>query len=246
MKIMKTPVTFPVRRQGTAENKPCQIAWLEEEHFSQVKALQDDILATLTRKDWYFPLTPAEIGNILAGKAGQAVGAFVGDQLVGFGAVYYPKDHGDNLGRDVGLPAPELKQVVHLEACFVHPAYRGNGLQTKMGKLLIEEVLAEGEYRHLLATVMPANIPSITDKFTQQMKIVALKQKYNNSWRYIFYRDLRNPALCPEKHWTEGELIPVSSLDLRRQLVLLAQGYQGAGYRKTGAGLDILYGKRIN
>lgn len=236
MKSMKRPAPFLVRRQDTAENNPCQIAWLEERHFSQVKTLQDDILATLPRQDLYFPLTPAEIGNILAGQAGQAVGAFVDGQLIGFAAVYFPRENTDNLGRDIGLPAPELRQVVHLEACFVHPAYRGNRLGTKLGRLLLEEVAAKREYRHLCSTVMPANIPSIIEKFTQQMKIVALKPKYNNSWRYLFYRDLWTVA--PQE---AGETIPVPSLDLSRQLTLLAQGYQGTGFRKVGTGLAILY-----
>ncbi|NLY92288.1 MAG: GNAT family N-acetyltransferase [Firmicutes bacterium] len=238
---MNEPATFVIRRQGTTESYPCQVDWLEESHFLQVEELQAYILDTLPCKDLYFPLTPAEIRNILSGKAGQALGAFVEDQLIAFGAVYFPKDNGDNLGRDIGLPAPELRQVVHLEAFFVHPAYRGNRLQTKMGKLLLQQVLLGKEYRHLCATVMPANVPGIVDKFAQKMKIVALKQKYNNSWRYIFYRDL----------WTEElfqawETIPVPSLDLCRQLTLLNQGHQGTGYRKTGTGLEILYSKKSN
>jgi hypothetical protein len=131
--------------------------------------------------------------------------------------------------------------VAHLEACFVHPAYRGNRIQTKLGELLLQQVLSEKEYRHLFSTVMPANSPSIVDKFVQKMKIVALKQKYNNSWRYIFYRDL-----WVEEDFKERAAVPVPSSDLQQQLTLLNRGYQGIGYRKTGTGLEILYDKKAN
>ena len=121
------------------------------------------------------------------------------------------------------------------------PEYRGNALQTKMSALLIKRVLPSREYRHLFATVMPANLPSLISQFKQKMKIIALKQKYNNSWRYIFYRDLWVKEHFEEEE-TKNEAIFVSSLDLPRQLALLRKGYQGLGYRKTDAGVEILYG----
>ena len=238
---MDFPVNLEVRRQRTAERYPCQLCFLDKGDSSQVEELQGYILETLENKESFFPLTPAEIGNILTKEGGLALGAFVGNQLIGFGAVYFPKDNADNLGRDVGLDESELKQVVHLEVCFVHPDYRGNALQTKMGKILIKQVSLLNEFRYLFSTVMPANIPSITDKFVQKMKIVALKQKYNNSWRYIFYRDL-----WTEERMAEGKIISVPSMNIPRQLTLLNHCYQGIGYRKTGTGLEILYSKKAN
>lgn len=233
---MNLQANFEVKRQGTPEKNSCQVYWLEESHLSQVEALQELILKSLMNKELFFPLTPTEFSNILTGKGGFALGAFVEGQLIGFGAMYFPRVQEDNLGRDVGLSVSELRQVAHLEVCFVHPDYRGNALQTKMGRFLIEQLSLFKACRHLFSTVMPANIPSIIDKFTHQMKIISLKQKYNNSWRYIFYRDL----------WVEEELeeqksISVPSMDIPKQLKLLNQGYQGISYRKTEAGIEILY-----
>ena len=232
--------SFEVIRQGTVERYPCHLSWLDKRSAPQVEGLQEYILNTLVNKEYYFPLTPAELRYILTREGGMALGALVEGQLIGFCAVYFPRDNNDNLGRDVGLIGPELRQVVHLEACFVHPDYRGNGLQTKMSAHLLERVSTLKEYRHLFSTVMPANIPSLISQFKQEMKIVALKQKYNNSWRYIFYRDLWAKTHHGEVEMKSGT-IPILSLDLPRQLELLSQGYQGLGYRKAESGVEILY-----
>ncbi|NLW57002.1 MAG: GNAT family N-acetyltransferase [Firmicutes bacterium] len=237
---MELPASFEVTRQGTSERYSCQLSWLDNSSASQVVELQEYILKTLANKEFFYPLTPAEFGLILTGEGGLALGAVVEEQLIGFGAVYFPENNDDNLGRDVALCGAELKQVVHLEVCFVHPEYRGNALQTRMSALLLKRVSQLKEYRHLFSTVMPANLPSLISQFKQKMKIVALKQKYNNSWRYIFYRDL-----WAKEHFVEEEdkreTISVSNLDLPRQLTLLSHGYQGLGYRKTEAGIEILY-----
>lgn len=233
---MDLPACFEVKRKGTSKKVPCQVYFLDQSHCWQVEALQGYILETLESKELFFPLTPPEISNLLTGESGLALGAFVEGKLIGCGAVYFPKDNEDNLGRDVGLLDAELRQVAHLEACFVHPDYRGNALQTKMGKLLIKQVSLGKEFRHLFSTVMPANIPSIIDKFAQRMRIIALKQKYNNSWRYIFYRDL-----WTEENFEERKTLFVSSMDIPKQLTLLDSGHQGIGYRKTEGGFEILY-----
>lgn len=233
---MDLPASFEVKCKGTSEKVLCQLYFLDQSHCGRVEALQGYILETLENKEAFYPLTPAEIRNILKGDGGLALGAFVDGKLIGFGAVYFPKDNEDNLGRDVSLLPAELRQVAHLEACFVHPDYRGNALQTKMGKLLLKQVFSIKVFRYLFSTVMPANIPSLIDKFLQKMKIIGLKQKYNKSWRYIFYRDL-----WVEEDFSERKVVFVSSIDIPRQLMLLNRGYQGIGYRRTEAGLEILY-----
>lgn len=216
----------------------CRIILLNEGHRPQITKLQTQVVASLSGRDSFFPLTPEELQYILKETGGMGIGALVGQKLVGFRCLYFPGDRGDNLGQDVDLPGTALNQVVHLEATFIHPDFQGNSLQKRLTGLVLARLHLLPWPRYLMATVMPSNIPSLIDKFAQGLRIVALKEKYGVGWRYIFFRDLGAKGIAmPESEAT----IAVDIMDIEQQCFLLEAGYQGVNFGKTIGRPVIIY-----
>ncbi len=73
----------------------------------------------------------------------------------------------------------------------MHPDYQGNSLQKIMGDLIMKELSRkEHPYLYVCATVAPDNIPSLKDKFAQQMEIKTLVTIYGKKQRYVFAKEL--------------------------------------------------------
>ncbi len=70
-------------------------------------------------------------------------------------------------------------------------------------------------------TVAPFNIASLKDKLSQAMVIGALKNKYADMLRYVFYKKLH------EDRQLGGEVIEVKMEDTEKQQQLLAEGWIG-------------------
>ena len=73
----------------------------------------------------------------------------------------------------------------------------------------------------ICSTVMPYNIASLKDKFSQHMYIVALKLKYGGKLRYVFTKSLVEEAVC------QSESVTVLMSDTVAQQQLLKVGYVG-------------------
>lgn len=148
------------------------------------------------------------------------VGVFVEDELIAFRALAKPEIDEDHLGYDIGLSTEQLEKVVYQEITNVHPDYRGFGLQKKLG-LIVMELLDASPYSHVCATVAPFNIASLKDKLSQGMVIGALKNKYANMLRYVFYKKLH------EDRTAGSEVLELHMGDTEKQQQLLAEGWVG-------------------
>lgn len=230
--------SFLVKEKKNLQEHPCQVYLLDESHFFQVAELQEVVTSGLHNKELYFPLSPAELKNILSKQGGLGIGAFVRGNLVGFRSLYFPGYREDNLGKDIGLADPEILQVAHLEASFVHPNFQGNSLQKKLTGIVISRLVQLNRFRYLMATVMPANYPSLLDKFAHGLTIIDLKEKYDIGWRYIFYKDL-----AARTEFADQQAVSVATDDITKQVALLKGGYHGISYEKSPAGIMVLYKK---
>jgi hypothetical protein len=148
------------------------------------------------------------------------VGVFVEDELVAFRALAIPEIDEHHLGYDIGLGTEQLDEVVYQEITNVHPDYRGFGLQKKLGTIVME-LLDASPYTHVCATVAPFNIASLKDKLHQGMVIGALKKKYGEMLRYVFYKKLH------ENRKAGSKVLEVSMGDTEKQRQLLAEGWIG-------------------
>lgn len=215
-----------------------QVKKLNQRQISEILLIQSIILKNEQVKESLEPLTVEEIQHIFNG-GGHIIGVFVKNCLIAFRGLFYPGDHIENLGSDLNLTKEEQLKVIHLEITCVLPEYRGNGLQKKLGNLMMKEFIeTSNDYRYLCCTVSPTNFPSLKDKLAQGILIAKLKEKYRGRIRYILLKDLQS-----QMEIIENTIISVSSNDLEQQKTLLENGYFGFNIIRNNQEMKVLFGK---
>ncbi|PIC62666.1 N-acetyltransferase [Sporosarcina sp. P13] len=212
------------------------LSLLTEEQLPEIIALQEKVVAVLEKPEFLQPLTEEDYLYILKGN-GLIAGAYVDDKLIAFRAMLDPGKDDEHLGIDAGLPTEELTSVLYSEITGVDPAFRGNGLQTILGKWLMEHVDTE-RYRYICTTVAPLNIPSLKDKFALGLQVAALKVKYGNKLRYILFKDLEASVQTEAK---QEQRLLMSDTEKQRQV--LADGWIGQRIEKRDADWYVVYVK---
>lgn len=221
---------------GFLGNERYEVYLLDETHIPELVTLQQEVVDALPDKAILQPLDNDELSFILSGN-GLMIGVFVEEKLIAFRALLEPMIDEEHLGYDIGLETEEeLRKVLYQEISNVHPDYRGYGLQRTMADIIMQQV-DESKFNTVCATVMPGNIASLKDKFSQHMHIAALKLKYGGKLRYVFMKSL------PYKghEWTEEQFVPMKSTEAQQQL--LKSGFIGISMKADGADWLIQYVK---
>ncbi|WP_017795652.1 GNAT family N-acetyltransferase [Oceanobacillus kimchii] len=204
-----------VLRDGTNVD----VRYLTREDLPVIMQLQDIVIEELIDKDSLEPLSREEFLTILSDDK-LMIGVFDQQILIGFRAFLNPINDEEGLGKDIGLLESDYPRIVYSEISNVHPDYRGNGLQTFMGKTWMDS-LDRRDFRYILATVAPFNIASLKDKFALGMKIYRLKNKYGDKLRYIFCKDLQ------ANNNQIKEITKIEMGDIQKQQQYLNDGYVG-------------------
>lgn len=183
-----------------------------------IEVLQQQVCAALADPNILQPLSREELLNILGGN-GVMIGVFDDTCCIAFRALLKPAANEDeHLGEDVG--ASDLSRVLYQEISNVHPEYRGQNLQKRMAQFILEQVDLSA-YDWMCATVMPFNIASLKDKFSQGMHVYALKLKYGGKLRYVFGKQLQQDVKAFSEH-TEAYM-----RDTEHQQQLISEGFVG-------------------
>lgn len=209
---------------------------LTEDQLPEVLSLQERIISVLDQPEFLQPLTEEEFKYILRGN-GMMAGAYIDDRLIAFRAMLDPGEDEEHLGIDAGVAQDELSSVLYSEISGVDPDFRGHGLQTILGKWLMEHVESE-RYRYICTTVAPFNIPSLKDKFALDLRIKALKVKYGNKLRYILFRDFKEPF---KETTSEQQSVPMKNIEQQQQL--LKDGWIGEHIEQQDSEWFVLYTK---
>lgn len=228
--------SLTVKRCDDGRLVPCSITILDQGDLVSLITLQEQVVSSLRDKSDYIPLTAREMKELL-GEKGLTVGVLAEGKLEAFSSIFYPGLSGENLGREVGLSSSELLQVAQMESIIVNPLFRGNGLQKLTAKILHEKTFQNGRFRFLMAMVAPDNIVSINNTYSQGMSIVKLVKK-NSYWRYIFFLDRHK-----QRQINSEEVIAVGNEDIKRQVMLLQDGFIGIRQEISAMGSQIIFAK---
>ncbi|MCM3723168.1 GNAT family N-acetyltransferase [Solibacillus isronensis] len=221
---------------GFLGNERYEVYLLDETRIPELITLQQEVVDALPDKAILQPLDNEELSFILSGN-GLMIGVFIEGKLIAFRALLEPMIDEEHLGYDIGLKTEdELRKVLYQEISNVHPGYRGYRLQRTMADIIMQQV-DESKFNTVCATVMPGNIASLKDKFSQHMHIAALKLKYGGKLRYVFKKSLPYKAY----EWTEEQFVPMDNTEAQQQL--LKSGFIGISMRADGADWFIQYVK---
>lgn len=215
-----------------------QLKTLSLANKSEILSLQVDTLASINRPDSFQPLSEGEVDVILSGK-GLMVGVYSNEALVAFRVLLEPPLDDEHLGLDIGLKNQQLSEAIYQEMSIVHPHFRGMGLQQLMGQILMKEI-KEKNYRYVLSTVAPFNIPSLKDKFSHGLEIATLKFKYGGMLRYIFVKDLKLDSEFGKRE----QLIPMGNIE--KQQAVLNSGWRGVGIQCIRDEWFAVYKEKLN
>ena len=221
--------------EGMLGETPFFVTELTTQHLQQIEDLQVEVYEALADKTILQPLSTEEFEYILNGQ-GMMIGAYAGEKLIAFRALLNPPIDEEHLGYDCGIPEIEFNRVLYQEISNVSPKYRGYGLQKTLSTVVMSNIYLE-KYDYVCSTVKPFNIPSLKDKFSQDLVIKGLKIKYVDKLRYIFFKDLRRelPLL------TEKQVINMG--DTAAQQQLLKQGFLGTSMYEENNDWFVVYEK---
>ncbi|WP_214783502.1 hypothetical protein [Exiguobacterium sp. s183] len=221
--------------QGEIKGLPLQVRVLTLSDLPELLLIQEAVIQALAEPEHYQSLSIEEFTKLLTDQT--LIGATSEGRLIAFRAMLIPPIDDEHLGRDIGWPEDSLERVLYQEVTNVHPDFRGYGLQTHLGKLLMSQVESDNRFDVVCATVAPFNIPSMKDKFTLGLRIGALKEKYGGKLRYIFYKELH-------RSWQPtSEVVDVPMEERARQVKLLQDGWFGTGLMKQGEQWVVRYEK---
>ncbi|AUS85157.1 GNAT family N-acetyltransferase [Lysinibacillus sp. HST-98] len=221
---------------GMLGETPFFVIKLTLQHLQQIEELQVEVYEALADQSILQPLSTEEFEYILNGH-GMMIGAYVGEELIAFRALLNPPIDEEHLGYDCGIAENEFQRVLYQEISNVSPKYRGYGLQKTLATVVMENIDLE-KYDYVCSTVKPYNIPSLKDKFSQDLVIKGLKIKYVDKLRYIFYKDLRQ-EMSP--NFTEKQVISMGDTTAQQQL--LKQGFLGTSMFEENNDWFVVYEK---
>lgn len=155
---------------------------IQEEAFA---ALED---ASLLRRN-----TPEMLESCLL-PPHAALGAWHGDTLAAFSILYFPEEQEDLSLSLTGVDRAGLR-AANYKLCIVRPAFRGNGLQYRLG-LALERYAKEAGVWLLCATVSPHNSRSMENIRKMGYTYNRTLAKYGLE-RALYYKFL--PGKIPEE-----------------------------------------------
>jgi ribosomal protein S18 acetylase RimI-like enzyme len=235
--LIKSGIIKRNKNQPSQKDMRYEMRFMDESHLTDIMRLQDTIIHNLGDKE-IFRTHSQDYFKDHFQKDNSTVGAFTKDGLIAYSILYFPGEKEDNFGTDINLPQDELDKVFHLATVAVHPAYRGNSLQSMMQSIHIEVAQKMG-YEHACCMVSPKNRPSLQNIFSYGLIIKALKIKFGWRLRYIMHRDLSNPyVIGPEE-------IRMKSSDTRGQIDMLNRGLLGFGMVNLPDGFEVSYGRLL-
>ena len=194
---------------------PFEVRVLEESDIAEMLSLQEAVRLAVENPDSLETLSTDEFQYILSGN-GYMIGAYVENEMIAFRAMLVPSlNDKEHLGIDAGIPEDKLHRVIYSEITVVHPDFRGNGLQTYMGRIVFDQVDAQ-RYSYIAATVAPFNIPSLKDKLSLGMEMVALGEKYNGKLRYVLFKELESETKQPA---SETKRVYMGAMEAQQNLM---------------------------
>lgn len=218
--------------------------------------VQDAVCQALALPELYFPLTPAEMQELL-GQDGICLGLACDAGMMGFLGLLFMGQRAHNVGQDLALPTHCLPLVAYLKTINIAPAYQAQGLQKHLQQALLQTLGAQmppgmqagvpalslqppadqpaRPWQYLCSTVSPHNLASLQGHLASGFRIAGLKPKYRGYMRFLL---MRSQGLAPP---ASSAGVRADVLDYATQSELLAQGWSGVRLLAGQARAQIQY-----
>lgn len=187
MQLQPCRITKTRRHDGKTEEFLIRLCGREE--LDPIMGLQAYVREHLDNPEIFAMTSREEIAESL--EQDFCFGAFAGDRLAAFSLVIRNRVTPRNLGAKLGLSNAELMQCVTYDTTFVHPDYRGFGLQAYF-MAPKDRLSRESGAAWALCTVDPANPHSLNNVTRAGFTVVKRARLYGGADRYILRKDLES------------------------------------------------------
>ena len=159
------------------------------EDFDAVMELQDAAAQAVPaeKRHTFVLLTKEELEESL--REDFCVAVYAGTRLAAFSLVVLNRVTDRNLGTYLGYDREKLLRTVTYDTTFVHPEFRGFGLQRFIIDVKSDEARRRGA-EEALATVSPDNDQSLANTFAMGFEVAERKPMYAGLDRYIMRKKL--------------------------------------------------------
>jgi len=161
--------------------RPCTGA-----HLTDILAMQEEAIAALPSPHLLNRNTPALFSTCLQ-PPNVTLGAFYGDTLAGFAALFHPTQYEDDLAHTLETADVTGKKVANYKVTIVRDAFRGNRLQQRL-ETALEAYAKEQGVEVLCVTVSPDNAHSKRNIENCGYIYDHTQIKYGNLLRDIYYK----------------------------------------------------------
>ena len=167
------------------EERSFTVRRCSEADLDEIMELQD-MVADLTGSDIFVETTREEMTESLS--CDLCLGVYDADRLIAFGLMVCGRVTPRNLGTYLGYDDERLLQCVTYDTTFVHPDYRGYGLQRSLGQMR-DRAAAESGAREALSSVSPENPHSLDNVLKRGFGIISETALYGGRRRYILRKE---------------------------------------------------------
>lgn len=185
--MLKVPCTLTFSRKDGSDPKTFLFQACVPEDVPDILALQDAVYEGLPDKNTFVRLTEEEVRESIEKDA--CLSVFCGDILAAYTLVVANRVSPQNLGSYLGYSEEEMKECVTYDTTFVHPDFRGYGLQKQFIAWKDEEGRRMGA-KWALCTVSPDNPNSLNNTLRAGFEIVEEKEMYGGIRRYVLRKAL--------------------------------------------------------
>lgn len=158
---------------------------LSDDYLHSLIELQDQVYQSIPDKSHFALTTSEEFAD--SHVRDYCLGAFCGDVLAGATCMVINRDTPRNLGAQMGFDPLEC---VTLDTSFVHPDYRGRGLQRAFIRMRLEEADRIGA-RWAFGSVAPGNTYSLANIRSMGFTIHKVATLYDGLERLVMIKELR-------------------------------------------------------
>ena len=185
--MQKIPFTQEFTRKDGSDGKVFLFRNCRQEDIPAILDLQDTVYEGLADKATFVKLTEEELRESI--EKDLCLMALWEGNLAAFSLVVANRVSPQNLGYYLGYSEEQMRECVTYDTTFVHPDYRGYGLQKLFIRWKDEEGRRMGA-KWALCTVSPDNPNSLNNTLRAGFEIVEEKEMYGGIRRYVLRKSL--------------------------------------------------------
>ena len=190
MKVI--PFSERVRKNRSGEEKTFLYRFCNKSDLESILLLQEAVVENLPHKELFVVTSREELEESLDKDV--CICAVCDDRIVGFSLIIANRVTPRSLGHYLEYSDEQLQRCVSYDTTFVHPSYRGFGLQRRFISLRDRQTRRLGAEEALMS-ISPDNLHSLRNATGHGFQIIDRQAMYHGVSRFILRKSFGKTRL---------------------------------------------------